>query len=80
MYNGTSIGVKGVAQVEVSYGNQMYHLPLVIARQENGASMPALLGRDWLVKIKIDLHDAVQNLREVVLNVQAVRNTETEKA
>ncbi|XP_070384740.1 uncharacterized protein [Dermacentor albipictus] len=73
VYNGTALKVKGVAKVNVSYQNRSYDLPLIVAKQENEARMPTLLGRDWMTTLKVDLQNAVQQLQCDVDNVQEGR-------
>ena len=51
-YTAESVAVVGVLPVRVAYGGQEYELSLVIVRG-NG---PALFGRDWLLKIRLDWH------------------------
>lgn len=63
-YNGTPVAVAGVADVKVEYQGQCFKLPLVIAKESEGARMPTLFGRNWLSKIKL-------NWREV-FSVQAL--------
>ncbi|CAN7940223.1 unnamed protein product, partial [Ixodes hexagonus] len=59
-YNGTPVVIKGIVDVEVCYHDQCLQLPLVIAKETEGARMPTLFGRDWLSKIKIGWHEVVQ--------------------
>ena len=49
-YSGEQIGVKGSTTVTVKYKEQTEQLPLVVA---NGSG-PCLLGRDWLMTIRLD--------------------------
>ncbi|CAN8013973.1 unnamed protein product [Ixodes persulcatus] len=59
-YYGTPIVIKGIVDVEVHYHDQCFQLPLVIAKETEGARMPTLFGRDWLSKIKFRWHGVVQ--------------------
>lgn len=52
-YTGEKLKVLGKAKVLVDHEGSEITLPVVIA-QENGTLMPALLGRDWLEKLKIN--------------------------
>ena len=45
-----AIPIAGKIYIPVTYGKQRYTLPVVVACGER----PALLGRDWLQKIKLD--------------------------
>ena len=49
-YSGEQVAVKGVMDVTVQYNEQTEQLQLVVARG-NG---PSLLGRDWLMTLKLD--------------------------
>ena len=49
-YSGEQVAVKGVMDVTVQYNEQTEQLQLVVARG-NG---PSLLGRDWLMSLKLD--------------------------
>lgn len=53
-YNGTTVPTVGIMDVKVQYQGQCLELPLVIAKETQGARMPTLFGRDWLSKIKIN--------------------------
>ena len=50
-YTGEHIPVKGIAQVDVTYGERQYtNLELLVVQGDG----PCLLGRDWLGKIPLD--------------------------
>lgn len=51
-YTAESVVVVGVLPVKVAHKGEEYELSLVIV-QVNG---PALFGRDWLLKIRLDWH------------------------
>ena len=46
-YTGESIVVLGSLEVEVSYENEMFTLPLIVVQ----GSGPSLLGQNWLQQI-----------------------------
>ena len=49
-YTGKEVPVAGVAQVVVTYRNQLARLPLTIVDNDG----PTLTGRDWLATIRPD--------------------------
>ena len=51
-YTGEQLKLEGYITVEVSYGSQTQSLPLLVVAG-NG---PSLLGRDWMMKIRLDWH------------------------
>lgn len=53
-YNGSSVPLKGSVTVNVSHEGNSFRLPLVIAGNEQGRTVPALLGRDWLKHIRLN--------------------------
>ncbi|XP_077565114.1 uncharacterized protein LOC144180699 [Haemaphysalis longicornis] len=59
-YNGTPVPIKGIVDVTVQYHDQSMRLPLVIAKETEGARMPSLFGRNWLEKIKIKWQEVVR--------------------
>ena len=46
-YTGHNIDIMGIHNVQVSYENQNYNLPVYVVR----GKAPALLGRNWIEKI-----------------------------
>ena len=52
-YTGEGLDVKGSAQVLVEYGSQRETLDLLVVKG-NG---PSLMGRDWLLKIRLNWHE-----------------------
>lgn len=49
-YTGHKIDVIGVYDIQIEYNKQIHILPVYIVR----GNAPALLGRNWLEKIKLD--------------------------
>ena len=49
-YTGEQLSIKGVINVTVKYENQCHSLQLTVVK----GSGPSLLGRDWLLKIKLN--------------------------
>ena len=49
-YSGEPLGVLGTLEVEVQYGEQRAHLPLVVLKGEG----PSLFGRNWLESVRLD--------------------------
>lgn len=49
-YTGETLSVRGEFDVRVKYRDQLLTLPLVVV----GGSGPALLGRNWLLKLRLD--------------------------
>jgi hypothetical protein len=49
-YTGDQIPIVGKLEVPVTYGEQHYMLPVVVAEGDS----PALMGRDWLSKLKLN--------------------------
>ena len=50
LYTGDAITIAGKVYIPVTQGKQRFMLPVVVACSER----PALLGRDWLQKIKLN--------------------------
>ncbi len=61
-YTGEEVAVAGRLQVEVKHGSQQVKLPLVLVRGQG----PSLLGRDWLVQLKLDWKAALGPLSEIL--------------
>ena len=49
-YSGEPLGVLGTLEVEVQYGEQRAHLPLVVLKGEG----PSLFGHNWLENVRLD--------------------------
>ena len=49
-YSGEKLKVQGMIEVKVKYEDQVTRLPLLVVE----GSGPSLLGRDWLLRIKLD--------------------------
>ena len=48
-YSGEQLTIKGTIEVDVQYKDQEAHLQLVVATGQG----PSLLGKDWLLKIRL---------------------------
>ena len=58
-YSGHAIPVVGEATVHVQYHTQEVNLPIIVTK---GSGL-ALIGRDWLSKIKLEWH-RISNIRQ----------------
>ena len=52
-YTGEAIAVAGMADVKVEYNGQCFTLPLTVTKGDG----PSLLGRNWLLSLKLDWHN-----------------------
>lgn len=52
-YTGEQMVLKGQCEVSVVYKDQTMMLPVVVVK-DNGRKLPALLGRNWLERLKLD--------------------------
>lgn len=52
-YTGEQMVLKGQCEVSVVYKDQNMMLPVVVVK-DNGRKLPALLGRNWLERLKLD--------------------------
>ena len=59
-YSGHEIPVLGEAKVQVSYGNQEAHLPIIVTANDG----PVLMGRNWLSVLKQDWKEIKQISQE----------------
>ena len=59
-YSGHEIPVLEEAKVQVSYGNQEAHLPIIVTANDG----PALMGRNWLSVLKLDWKEIKQISQE----------------
>ena len=71
-YSGEPLGVLGTLEVEVQYGEQRAHLPLVVLKGEG----PSLFGRNWLESVRLDWNRIHQvqgiSLQDVLYHHQKV--------
>ena len=58
--SGHEIPVVGEAKVQVSYGNQEAHLPIIVTANDG----PVLMGRNWLSVLKLDWKEIKQIFKE----------------
>ncbi|KAI5752579.1 hypothetical protein M8J77_018353 [Diaphorina citri] len=54
-YSGNSLNVIGMVRVPVEYKNVTYTLPMTVV-ESDGIQVPALLGRDWIHLLNLDLN------------------------
>lgn len=72
-YSGEKIPVVGKITVSVKYENQEHILDLIIVE----GNLPALFGRDWLSRIRVDWKNVFKVKVEVTKNEILVPKSET---
>ncbi len=71
-YFGEQIPIKGEVDVTVEHNQQKLTLPLLLV----GTEGPALLGRNWLERMKLDWRNILQIRKEISLDQILTNNTE----
>ena len=72
-YSGEKIRVVGKITVPVKYGNQEHILDLIVVE----GNLPALFGRDWLSKIRVDWRNVFSVKVEATKNEISIPKSET---